>query len=95
MSWGLAARARARPRTSGLPDVVSPLPRFTTGDRVTFIPGRTKKDGNVRRGVYTVVRALPIAAQGRQYRIKSDLDEHERVVDEAQLRPEAQGRMPL
>jgi hypothetical protein len=95
MSWRLAARARSLPRTSGLPDMASAQPKFTTGDRVIFIPGTTRSDGNVRRGVYTVVRALPVAGRGHQYRIKSDMDEHERVVDEAQLRPEKQDRTPL
>ena len=70
-------------------------PRFTAGDRVASVPGTAATDGNVRRGLYTVVRALPLAGQGRQYRVESDLDEDERVADEVQLRPAPQGRMPL
>lgn len=75
--------------------MASPLPRFAAGDRVAFVPGTAAIDGNVRRGLYTVVRPLPLAGRGRQYRVKGDLDEHERVVDKVQLRPAAQGRMPL
>lgn len=58
--------------------------KFAAGDRVSLIPGRF--DGNVRPGVYTIVRILPVTTAGRQYRVKSALDVHERVVDEAQLR---------
>ena len=76
--------------------MASRLPRYAAGDRVAFVPGLgAVPDSNVRRGLYTVVRALPVAGQGRQYRVKSDLDEHERVVDEAQLRPATEGRALL
>lgn len=61
--------------------------KFAAGDRVAFVPGGF--DRNVRRGLYTIVRPLPATNQGHQYRVKSDQDEHERVVDEAQLRPAA------
>lgn len=58
--------------------------KFVAGDRVAFQPGRF--DGNVRAGIYTVVRVLPVTSAGCQYRVKSALDSHERVLDEAQLR---------
>ncbi len=58
--------------------------KFATGDRVIFQPGRF--DGNVRAGPYTIVRVLPVTSAGCQYRVKSTLDSHERVIDEAQLR---------
>lgn len=61
--------------------------KFTVGDRVQFMPNPS--DVNVRRGTYTVVRALPDAGRGCQYRVKHVQDEHERVIDEAQLRPVA------
>ena len=70
------------------------LPKYAAGDHVAFVATRSL-DGNVRRGLYTVVRPLPVAGQGRRYRVKSDLDAHERVVDEAQLRPVSRGGMPL
>ena len=57
--------------------------KFAVGDRVTYMPGRF--DGNVRPGVYTIVRLLPITVTGCQYRAKSALDVHERVINEAQL----------
>lgn len=60
------------------------LHKFASGDRVNFIPGTL--DRTVRRGLYTVVRPLPLTSQGCQYRVKNDQDDHERVVDEAQLR---------
>jgi len=58
--------------------------KFTAGDRVAFIPGSL--DRNVRRGIYTIVRALPGAGQGCQYRVKHLEDQHERIIDEDQLR---------
>ena len=70
------------------------LHRYVVGDRVGFVSAGSV-DGNVRRGLYTVVRLLPAADQGPQYRVKSDLDVHERVVDEAQLRPAARSAVPL
>ena len=59
------------------------LPKFGIGDRVSFVPG--KYDNNITRGVYTVVRAMPVTNQGYQYRVKSLRDSHERVIDEVQL----------
>ena len=58
--------------------------KFQIGDRVVFLPGRF--DSNVRPGVYTIVRTLPVTTGGCQYRVKSALDNHERVLDEVQLR---------
>ena len=58
--------------------------KFTTGERVAVVPDRNNP--NVRPGLYTVVRALPLAGSGPQYRVKHALDSHERVIDEAQLR---------
>jgi hypothetical protein len=43
-------------------------------------------NNNVRPGLYIIVRTLPVTNQGCQYRAKSALDNHERVLDEAQLR---------
>jgi hypothetical protein len=58
--------------------------KFTTGDRVAVVLDRNNP--NVQPGIYTVVRALPVAGFGPQYRVKHILDSHERVIDEAQLR---------
>ncbi len=58
--------------------------KFSAGDRVQFQPGRF--DVNVRPGVYTIVRRMPVTGTSCQYRVKSALDNHERVIDEAQLR---------
>lgn len=58
--------------------------KFTVGDRVTYISGSF--DGNVRPGLYTIAGVLPLTSAGYQYRVKSTLDVHERVIDEVQLR---------
>ena len=58
--------------------------KFTRGERVAVVPDRDNP--NVRLGTYTVVRPLPLAGSGPQYRVRHALDSHERVIDEAQLR---------
>jgi|tagenome__1003787_1003787.scaffolds.fasta_scaffold13400175_1 hypothetical protein len=58
--------------------------KFSTGDRVVARPDAA--NGNVRPGVYTIVKVLPIAGQGCQYRARNALDTHERVLDEVLLR---------
>ena len=58
--------------------------KYATGDRVEIM--LDKKNPNMRPGLYTVVRALPLVGHGPQYRVKHPLDSHERVVDEGQLR---------
>lgn len=61
------------------------LHKFAAGDRVAFVPGSL--DVNVRRGTYTIVRALPATGHSPcQYRVRHADDTHDRVVDEAQLR---------
>ena len=58
--------------------------KYAVGDRVTLLPDRL--NANARPGVYTIVRTMPVTNQGCQYRAKSALDSHERVLDEVQLR---------
>jgi len=58
--------------------------RFAVGDRVELLPDR--QNSNVRPGIYTIVKTMPVTNQGCQYRAKNVMDSHERVVDEAQLR---------
>ncbi|HEY0422639.1 MAG TPA: hypothetical protein VGC82_04880 [Rhodopila sp.] len=58
--------------------------KFAVGDRVALMANSSNI--NVRPGIYTIVRRMPASSQGCQYRAKSALDNHERVVDEAQLR---------
>jgi hypothetical protein len=57
--------------------------RYAVGDMVHFTPGAF--DQNARRGSYRVLRHLPAEGADNQYRIKSSLDGHERVVKESQL----------
>jgi hypothetical protein len=58
--------------------------KFTVGDKVALMTNSSNV--NVRPGIYTIVRRMPVTQIGYQYRAKSALDNHERVVDEAQLR---------
>jgi hypothetical protein len=62
---------------------------YTVGQNVEFIAGRF--DGNVPRGLYTVVRQLPGPDNDREYRVKHQQDGHERVVLESQLRSGSTG----
>jgi hypothetical protein len=57
--------------------------KFSIGDQVRVLPDRL--NSNVRPGIYTIVRALPPTGQGRQYRAKNAMDQHERVLEEGQL----------
>jgi hypothetical protein len=58
--------------------------KFAAGDKVALVTNSSNV--NVRPGIYTILRRMPASSQGCQYRAKSALDNHERVVDEAQLR---------
>jgi hypothetical protein len=58
--------------------------KFAVGDKVALMTNSSNV--NVRPGIYTIVRRMPVTQIGYQYRAKSALDSHERVVDEAQLR---------
>lgn len=57
--------------------------RFAVGQTVHFSPDRYQ-EGNAR-GSFKIVRLLPEEASIVQYRVKSQLDGHERVVREDQL----------
>ena len=57
--------------------------KFSVGQTVRFSPDRNQQAAV--RGTFTVVRLLPEAASVLQYRVKSQLDGHERVVREDQL----------
>jgi hypothetical protein len=56
--------------------------KFKTGQRVTVAPNRV---AGMRGGAFTVVRLLPEERGIHQYRIKSTMDGHERVVMESEL----------
>jgi hypothetical protein len=59
--------------------------KFATGDRVLAMAD--SNNANMRPGVYTIVKVLPVAGRGCQYRAKNVADTHERVLDETLLRP--------
>lgn len=58
--------------------------KFAVGQTVHFSPGigRAAKGGSM---LFKVVRLLPAEHNDHQYRVKSTLDGHERVVKESQL----------
>ena len=57
--------------------------KFTVGQEVEFLPGRM--DFHVPRGIYTIVRQLPMDSNDFLYRVKNVRDGHERVMRESQL----------
>jgi hypothetical protein len=59
--------------------------KFGAGDRVLALPDAA--NANVRPGIYTIIKVLPVAGFGCQYRAKNATDTHERVLDEVLLRP--------
>ena len=81
----------AMPDGLDYPVASSPVPgerrmsahKFAVGQTVRFSPDRNQQ--GAARGAFTVVRLMPEAASILQYRVKSQLDGHERVVREDQL----------
>jgi hypothetical protein len=59
--------------------------KFKVGQRVNLIPNRLER--HVPGGAYTIQRLLPVEGPDVLYRVKHSTDGHERVVNEAQLRP--------
>jgi hypothetical protein len=60
-----------------------PSHKYKVGQSLQFSPNMF--ESSARKGSYTVVRLLPPENGCNQYRIKSFLDGHERVVREDQL----------
>jgi hypothetical protein len=57
--------------------------KFVVGQSVRFVPDRSQV--STVRGQFKITRLLPEAASVLQYRVKSQVDGHERVVREDQL----------
>ena len=57
--------------------------KFQVGQAVSFSPGRGIDHRS--KGGYTVSRLLPVESNTPQYRIKNDVDGHERMVQENEL----------
>ena len=57
--------------------------KFGIGQVVNFTPGALTLETSI--GLYEIVRHLPPEGPENQYRIKSVLDSHERVVRESQI----------
>jgi hypothetical protein len=60
-----------------------PAHKFAVGQTVRFSPDRNQE--YTARGSFKIVRLLPEEASVFQYRVKSQMDGHERVVREDQL----------
>ncbi len=59
-------------------------PKFNVGDQVVI--GTNRDNPNQRPGAYRIVRTMPFDRNhGFQYRAKSLLDSHERVLGEAEI----------
>jgi len=58
--------------------------KFRTGDRVRVLPDPSNSNGPT--GLYTILKALPIAGRGCQYRAKGATDSYERVLDESLIK---------
>ncbi|MEJ0016342.1 MAG: hypothetical protein WDN25_07195 [Acetobacteraceae bacterium] len=59
--------------------------KFKIGQTVHLVPNRLER--HVPGGAYKIERVLPDEGRDLQYRVKNVQDGHERVVNEAQLRP--------
>ena len=70
--------------------MATPLHRFRAGEHVELVPG--KLDGNLPRGLFTVLRTLPNDGMDREYRLRHLADGHERVARESQMRADPLGR---
>ena len=58
--------------------------KFAVGQTVRFSPDRDQEPAT-KGGLFKIVRLLPEAGGVPQYRVKSEIDGHERVVREDQL----------
>ncbi len=68
-----------------------PSHSFMVGQDVEFLPGELH--ASMGHGIFRVLQLLPNDATDREYRIRSLVDGHERVVRESQLRtPQAAPR---
>ena len=59
--------------------------RFVVGQAVRFSPDRGQEQELTRGALFKIVRLLPEAGSGPQYRVKNETDGQERVVQEDQL----------
>jgi hypothetical protein len=86
MADGFHADFSASPRTPTMAErnVILLIHRYCVEQAVEFFPasGIDRK----AKGQYTVVRLLPIEGAIPQYRLKNQIDGHERVVCENELR---------
>jgi hypothetical protein len=71
---------RAPPKQQG--SHMMAQPRFSAGERVSLV---YSKAFTAPAGIYRIVRALPRESGPRQYRIKNETENFERVVDESRI----------
>jgi hypothetical protein len=58
--------------------------KFAAGQRVSLVGARSFS-ASAASGVYRVVSALPKETGPQQYRVRSDGETHDRIVDEVRL----------
>ncbi len=80
-----SARAARKPASDDAPAKrgVAPAHHFASGQRVKIIgsAGNSKSP----RGFYRIVALLPADQNGNHYRVRSELESHDRVVRKSQL----------
>jgi hypothetical protein len=62
--------------------------RFAAGDVVRV--DQKLPDSAVLPGIYTIVRTLPLAGRGLQYRGRNGVDQYDVILDETSLHPAPQ-----
>jgi len=78
------ARQNTQQREMSLRGTTMTMHRFAVGEAVSFSPDRGQEQNN-RGEQFEIVRLLPEADNAPQYRIRSQINRHERVVREDQL----------
>lgn len=64
-------------------DVRNPEHKFRVGQSVQFSPGRGVDHRS--KGQYTIVLLRPLDGNAPQYRVRNEVDGHERIVRENEL----------
>lgn len=58
--------------------------KFAAGQHVSLVDARTFS-ASAPQGVYRVVSAMPLVMGEQSYRVRSDTETHDRVVEESRL----------
>lgn len=60
--------------------------KFAAGQHVSILRGPSFA-ASAPKGLYRIVAALPVEMGQRRYRVRSDGETHDRIVDEVRLEP--------